>query len=211
MSGERPTETLPVVRGIHQEDGGAHQGVHEHRGAGRFWSSRRVPAAIVAAVVLGASGLLLYDVVSVRAGGPAMYWRRWLAHALAGEHLDAIWVMAGSAAAIAVGLWLIWLAATPGLRGVLPMRRHVPGVRAGLDRDAAALVLRDRAMEVSGVQSVRVRMKRHKVKARARSHFRPLDDVRSDLEAALAEGVGDLGVAKAPSVAVRVRRPAKKD
>ncbi|MBP0458825.1 DUF6286 domain-containing protein [Streptomyces montanisoli] len=211
MSGEHPTETLPTVPGGHREDGGAHQGAYEHRRAGRFWSSRRVPAAIVAAVVLGVSGLFLYDVVSVRAGGAEMYWRRWLTRALEGQHLDGVWVMAGSAAAMAVGLWLIWLAATPGLRAVLPMRRHVPGVRAGLDRDAAALVLRDRAMEVSGVQSVRVRTKRHKVKARARSHFRPLDDVRSDLRAALADGVRDLGVAKAPSVAVRVRRPKKKD
>lgn len=71
-------------------------------------------------------------------------------------------------------------------------------------------MLRDRAMEVPGIQSVKVRMKRHKAKARAQSHFRPLDDVRGDLEEALALGVRDLGLARPPSVTVKVRRPAKK-
>ena len=41
------------------------------------------------------------------------------------------------------------------------------------------MVLRDRAMEVSGVQSVRVRMTRGRVDVRAVSHFRELDDVRA--------------------------------
>ncbi|WP_263632416.1 alkaline shock response membrane anchor protein AmaP [Streptomyces sp. 8L] len=189
---------------------GARRDMYEDRRAGRFWSTRRFPSALVAAVLLGASGLLLYDVVSVRADRPAMYWRRWLARELAEKRLDSTPALIGAAVAMAVGVWLLWLALTPGLRAVLPMRRRVPGVRAGLDRDAAALVLRDRAMEVPGVQSVRVRMKRHKAKARAQSHFRPLDDVRGDLEDALAAGVRDLGLAKEPSIHVKVSRPAKK-
>ncbi|WP_329458483.1 DUF6286 domain-containing protein [Streptomyces sp. NBC_01497] len=210
MSEERPTEALPVRHHERPEEAGAHQGAYEHRRAGRFWSARRFPAALVAAVVLGASGLLLYDVVSVRADRPAMYWRRWLARELARTQFDSTAALTGGAIAMAVGVWLIWLALTPGLRAVLSMRRSVPDVRAGLDRDAAALVLRDRAMEVPGIQSVKVRMKRHKAKARAQSHFRPLDDVRGDLEEALALGVRDLGLARPPSVTVKVRRPAKK-
>jgi hypothetical protein len=210
VSDERPTERLPVRHHEAPREAGSHQGAYEHRRAGRFWSARRIPAAVVAAVLVGASGLLLYDVVSVRADRPAMYWRRWLARELARQQLDSTAALTGGAIAMAVGVWLIWLALTPGLRAVLSMRRHVPDVRAGLDRDAAALVLRDRAMEVTGVQSVKVRMKRHKAKARAQSHFRPLDDVRADLEEVLAGGVRDLGLARQPSVTVKVRRPKKK-
>ncbi|MEU3226379.1 DUF6286 domain-containing protein [Streptomyces sp. NPDC006976] len=178
--------------------------------AGRFWSGRRIPAGIVALVTLGACGLLLYDVSAVRAGHPAMQWRRSLADELAHRRLDDVWVLTGASVAAALGLWLLLLALTPGLRDLLPMRREQPDVRAALDRTAAAMVLRDRAVEVAGVQSVRVRMGRGKVGVRAVSHFRELDDVRADLDTALSTGIGELGLARQPSLSVHVRRPAKK-
>ncbi|MFD7944751.1 DUF6286 domain-containing protein, partial [Streptomyces sp. NPDC059744] len=177
---------------------------------GSFWSARRIPAGLVALVVLGCAGLLLYDVAAVRADHPAMRWRRSLADELAQRPLNNVWVLAGAGVAVAIGVWLIVLAVTPGLRDLLPMRRDRPGVRAGLDRTAAALVLRDRAVEVSGVQSVRVRMGRAKVAVRAVSHFRELDDVRADLDTVLTTGIDELGLAKPPSLSVHVRRPAKK-
>ncbi|MBO0913184.1 DUF6286 domain-containing protein [Streptomyces laculatispora] len=179
-------------------------------GGGRFWSARRVPAGVLALVVLGGAGILLYDVAAVRAGHPAMQWRRSLADELARRPLNDVWVLTGAAVATAIGLWLIVLALTPGLRDLLPMRRDHPGVRAALDRTAAATVLRDRAVEVSGVQSVRVRMRRSKVRVRAVSHFRELDDVRADLDTALSMGIGELGLSRPPRLSVHVRRPAKK-
>ncbi|GCD46760.1 DUF6286 domain-containing protein [Streptomyces paromomycinus] len=178
--------------------------------ARRFWAARRVPSTLVALVVLGAAGLLLYDVAAVRADRPAMAWRKRLATELATRHLDDVWVLAGAAVAVALGVWLLVLALTPGLRGVLPMRRTTPDVRGGLDRAAAALVLRDRAMEVPGVQSVRVAVGRRKAKARAVSHFRELDEVRSDLDTALGDGLRQLGLARRPALSVRVRRSAKR-
>ncbi|WP_392669499.1 DUF6286 domain-containing protein [Streptomyces sp. LN785] len=183
---------------------------HGGGGAGRFWSARRIPAGLLALVLLGGLGLLLYDVAAVRADHPAMRWRRWLADELARRPLDNVWVLVGAAAAAAIGLWLVVLAATPGLRDVLPMRRDRPGVRAGLDRTAAALVLRDRSVEVAGVQSVRVRMGRGKVTVRAVSHFRELDDVRADLDTVLGTGIEELGLAKPPGLSVHVRRPTRK-
>ncbi|WP_413756585.1 DUF6286 domain-containing protein [Streptomyces sp. MMBL 11-3] len=179
-------------------------------GSGRFWSARRIPAAVLALLVLAAAGLLLYDVVAVRADRPALHARRVLARELAERPLDDTWVLVGAGVAALLGLWLLVLAATPGLRGVLPMRRPRPDVRAGLQRDAAALVLRDRAMEVSGVQSVRVRVRRRKADVRAVSHFRELDDVRADLEATLADGVEGLGLVRRPALSVRVARPGRK-
>lgn len=178
--------------------------------ARRFWSVRRIPALIVAVALLGALGLLLYDVAAVRADRPGMHWRRWLADELATRPLDDGWIIAAASVALALGLWLLVLALTPGLRRVLPMRRDSPEVRAGLDRSAAALVLRDRAMEVSGVQAARVVVGRRKVKALARCHFRDLDEVRTDLDAALRDGIRQLGLARPPALSLRVRRPAKR-
>ncbi|QYX78594.1 DUF6286 domain-containing protein [Streptomyces akebiae] len=184
------------------------------RPARRFWSGRRIFAALVALLSAVAVGFLLYDVIAVRAGRSAMRWRRRLAEELATRPLDDVWMIVGAAVAMALGLWLFLLAVTPGLRRLLPMRQltGIPGaedVRAGLDRRAAALVLRDRAMRVPGVQSAQVDVGRRKVKARARAHFRDLEEVRSDLEAELGEALTSLGLARQPTLAVRVRRPKK--
>ncbi|MFE6779241.1 DUF6286 domain-containing protein [Streptomyces sp. NPDC057702] len=177
--------------------------------ARRFWASRRLPSALLALVVLGASGLLLYDVAAVRADRAAMRWRRRLGDELATRPLDDVWIVTGAAVAMALGLWLIVLALTPGRRGVLPMRPD-PEIRAGLDRSAAALVLRDRAMEVPGVRTVRVDAGRRRVRVRAQAHFRELDEVRSDLDAALDDGVRALGLARRPGLRVQVRRPTRR-
>lgn len=179
--------------------------------ARRFWSSRRVPAALTAAAVFALAGLFLYDIASVRADREAMRWRKELADELATRHLDDVWVITGAAVAAALGLWLIVLALTPGERRLLPMtRRGAAGVRAGLDRRAAELVLRDRAMEVPGVRWARIAVRRRRIKARAASHFRELDEVRRDLTAALGEAVRQLGLAKPPSLHVHVQRAEKK-
>lgn len=190
--------------------GGSGGGSRRAGRARRFWSARRVPAAVVALIVLVTSGFLLYDVVSVRAGRPAMAWRRWLADKLATVPLDDTWMLAVCAAIAAVGIWLFFLALTPGLRGVLPMRRPSPDIRPALDRSAAALILRDRAMEVSGIQSARVSVGRRRTTTRAVSHFRDLDEVRQDLRAALEQALRQLALARRPTLSVRVKRPKKK-
>ncbi|MET8081612.1 DUF6286 domain-containing protein [Streptomyces sp. NPDC005303] len=179
-------------------------------GERRFWSARRIPAGILALLLLLVAGIFLYDIAAVRAHRPAMHWRRELSGQLAERPLDDIWVLIGAGVAAALGLWLLVLAVTPGLRSVLPMRRTHPDVRAGLHRDAAAMVLRDRAMEVSGVQSARARVRRKKADVRAVSHFRELDDVRADLDLTLTEAIRGLGLARPPALSVHVARTTKK-
>ncbi|MFC8510587.1 DUF6286 domain-containing protein [Streptomyces sp. NPDC057411] len=204
--------SVPVLGEPDRDPGGPDPGAApQPQPAGRrFWAVRRIPAAVLAAVLLGGAGLLLYDVAAVRAEHSAMAWRRSLADDLATRPLDNAWVLAGAGVAVLLGVWLLLLALTPGLRGILPMRGEHPDLRAGLDREAAALALRDRAMEVSGVQSVRVGMGRAKVAVRAVSHFRGLDEVRSDLESALSAGIDELGLARPPALTVRVARPPRK-
>jgi hypothetical protein len=174
--------------------------------SGRFWSARRVPAAVVAFLLLCLAGAFLYDIAAVRADRPALRARRELARQLAERPLDDTWVLVGAGVAAALGLWLIVLAVTPGLRRILPMRRSQSDVRAGLHRGSAALVLRDRAMEVAGVQSVRVRTRRRRADVRAVSHFRDLDDVRAELDAVLGDAVRGLGLARPPALSVHVRQ-----
>ncbi|AZM63024.1 MULTISPECIES: DUF6286 domain-containing protein [unclassified Streptomyces] len=176
----------------------------------RFWSARRVPAGLLALVLLVVAGAFLYDIVAVRADRAGMSWRRELARQLAQRPLDDVWVLTGAAVAAALGLWLVVLAVTPGLRSLLPMRRTHPDVRAGLHRAAAAMVLRDRAMEVAGVQSVRVEVKRRRADVRAVSHFRALDDVRADVTEVLDEAIRGLGLARPPTLSLQVRRPGRK-
>ncbi|MGW5969175.1 DUF6286 domain-containing protein [Streptomyces sp. NPDC055186] len=179
-------------------------------GPRRFWSARKVPAGLLALLLLVIAVAFLYDIAAVRADRPAMSWRRELARQLAERPLDDVWVLLGAGIAAALGLWLLLLALTPGLRALLPMRRTHPDVRAGLDRDAAATALRDRAMEIAGVQTARVRVTRRRADVRAVSHFRELDEVRADLEAVLAEAIGGLGLSRPPALSVRVRRPGRK-
>ena len=158
---------------------------------------------------------------TLREGDPSAPIPRWDNHGVADD--PRIWVLGGFRAAVggrpvppdawqrsAAAALVKLLAVTPGLRDVLPMRRLDPHVRAGLHRAAAALVLRDRAMEVSGVQSVRVRVGRKRVDVRAVSHFRELDEVRGDLDATLADGIRGLGLARPPALSVHVRRPGRK-
>ncbi|MEU3061409.1 DUF6286 domain-containing protein [Streptomyces subrutilus] len=174
----------------------------------RFRSARRIPAAVTALVVLGAAGLLLYDLVAVKAHRPGMGWRRDLARHLERHAPADTAVIVGGAVLALLGALLLLIALTPGLRRVLTMRTPDPeaGVRAGLGRKDAAQVLRDRAMEVPGVRSVRVKVGRSRVGVRATSHFRELDDVRADLDEVLAAGIGELGLAHPPRPRVRVGR-----
>jgi hypothetical protein len=209
LGSEGTTQRLPVLDRTAEDDVPAPEPAPAP-GSGRFWSARRVPAAVVALLLAALAGVLLYDIAAVRADRPPLRVRRELARQLAERPLDDIWVLVGAGVAAALGLWLILLAVTPGLRDVLPMRRPHPDVRAGLHRGAAGLVLRDRAMEVAGVQSVHVRAGRRRADVRAVSHFRDLDDVRTDLDAVLGDAVRGLGLARPPALSVRVRRPGRK-
>ncbi|MFH0244949.1 DUF6286 domain-containing protein [Streptomyces sp. HK10] len=178
----------------------------------RFWSARRVPAAIVSLVLAVAAAVLLYEAVAASIDKSPSAWRREITADLATRPLDNPWVIAGAALAVLLGLWLVVLAVTPGVRGLLPMRGGSSDgvrVRAGLERSAAEAVLHDRLLDVPGVQSVRVDAGRHRVRVRARAHFRPLDEVRGDLDRTLDDGVRRLGLARGMRRSVRVRRPAK--
>ncbi|PZG90161.1 hypothetical protein C1I97_30780, partial [Streptomyces sp. NTH33] len=150
-------------------------------------------------MILAAAGTTLYDVIAVRAGRRAAAWRRELAGQLSSRPVDDVWILLGAAAAAALGLWLIVLALTPGLRHALPLRPPDNGpsahLRATLDRDGAATLLRDTAMTVPGVSRARVRVRRRRIKVRADVHFRDPRQVQDDLTTALREERDQLALA----------------
>lgn len=215
-AGPAPEKTSGAPESARQSTGGEGEGTapqerEERTGGGRrrFWATRRTPAIIVALLLLAAVGALLYDVASVRADRPAAAWRRSLADELATRPLDDPWAVGIAVAAVLLGVWLLILALTPGQRGLLPMRVEHQAVRPGIESGAVAQVLRDRALGVSGVRSVRVAVGRRRIRALAQAHFRDVDTVRTDLDTVLAQGVRELGLARRPALTVRVRRPAK--
>ncbi|MGW0749159.1 DUF6286 domain-containing protein [Streptomyces sp. NPDC002587] len=177
--------------------------------AGRPWSVRRIPAALTALLVAVAAGTLLVDVVRVRAGQPAAAWRTRLTDELATRPLDDLWIQIGAVVVAVLGLWLVVLALTPGLRHQLPLQTPDAQMRAVLDRDAAALLLRDAAMRVPGVSAAKVRVFQRRVRARADVRFRAPAEVKADLVAALQEELDRFALARAPRLAVRVRSRTK--
>ncbi|MER5410149.1 DUF6286 domain-containing protein [Streptomyces sp. NPDC002769] len=182
---------------------------HEERGARspRLWSERRVPAALVALVAFCAVGALLYDVIAVRAGHRAEAWRTRIAEEVTARPVDDPWLLATGAVAVVLGLWLLILALTPGLRRLLPLRAPEESTETGawLDRKGAAMVLRDAAMRVPGISRAAVRVGRRRVIARAEVRFRDTATVRSDLTRALQEQCRQLALAHTPRLTVRLR------
>ncbi|MFJ3205641.1 DUF6286 domain-containing protein [Streptomyces sp. NPDC086989] len=171
----------------------------------RPWSARRIPAALTALIIGAAAGILLFDVLRVRAGSTAAAWRRRLADELATRPVDDTLIQITAGVIAVLGLWLIILALTPGLRRQLPLQTPGPRMHADLDRTAAELQLRDAAMRVAGVSAAKVKCFQHRVKARADVRFRAPADVKTDLQAALREQLDRLDLARAPRLDVRVR------
>ncbi|MBO0517996.1 hypothetical protein J0695_40680, partial [Streptomyces beijiangensis] len=58
-------------------------------------------ALLLALVVIGAVGVLLYDISAVRAGRDAMHWRQVAAGDLATRQLQDTWVLVGAGVAAA--------------------------------------------------------------------------------------------------------------
>ncbi|MGW6861084.1 DUF6286 domain-containing protein [Streptomyces xanthophaeus] len=176
-----------------------------HSAARRPWSARRIPAALTALIIAAAAGTLLFDVIRVRAGQAAAGWRIRLADELAARPLDDPALQIGGAALAVIGLWLIILALSPGLRHQLPLETPDAQMRAALDREAAELKLRDAAMRVPAVSAAKVRFFQHRIKVRADVRFRAPVDVKADLLVALQEALNRLDLARPPSLDVRVR------
>ncbi len=208
---DAPQQPRPAANARHKPEdptpppGTTGSGPDTWRTTHRPWSARRLVSAGAAFVIFVAAGAALVDVIAVRAGRRAATWRQEVAHALATRPVDDVWMLAGAALAAAVGVWLLALALSPGLRRLLPMRSPA-AMRAQLDRGSAAILLRDAALRVPGVRNARIRLRRHRILARADVHFRDPGQVKNDLAAVLADARDRLALSRPPRIAIHVRR-----
>ena len=176
----------------------------------RPWSPRRVAATVTAFLIMIVAGALLFEAVWTRTGQHANAWWTTLSDEFATRRIDDVWIMTGAAVAAALGLLLVVLALTPGMRRRLPVRAPEGSpakMRAVIDRKGAALLLRDAAMRVPGVSAARVHLHRRRVKVRADVRFRDTDEVKTDLTDAIRRATHDqLGLAREPKPVIRMRR-----
>ncbi|MER7584086.1 DUF6286 domain-containing protein [Kitasatospora sp. NPDC097691] len=129
----------------------------------RLRAPRTVAATMVATVVLVVAGALLYDVIAVRAGQPARAWRAQLADELATRHLDDTWVLVGAGVTALLGGWLLWLAIAPGLGRWLVLRPY-GGTAAAVERAGIGHLLTDRAAGLAGIDRLRIKVGRRRVR-----------------------------------------------
>ncbi|WP_409055966.1 DUF6286 domain-containing Asp23/Gls24 family envelope stress response protein [Streptomyces sp. SYP-A7185] len=175
--------------------------------ARRPWAQRRLPVLVLALLAAGVCGVLLYDVVAVHAAGHAP--ARWRVEAMewlsthGPDSTTAVGVLT-AAGVLALGVWLLVLAVTPGRRGVLPMRPPEPGTHAVLDRQAVAALLRDAVTDVPGVDRVRVKAGRRTARVRAGLEFGDLEEARRAATEAARTAIAGLGLAGRLRLRVRL-------
>ncbi|AQU68014.1 DUF6286 domain-containing Asp23/Gls24 family envelope stress response protein [Streptomyces niveus] len=184
------------------------------RAARRPWSERRAPAAVFALLGAAVSGALLAVVVAVVVGrGPSGVRLRTLDWLTSHGPADTV-VAVGAAVAVVAGLWTLFAALTPGLRGRLPMATPdatdatTNATATAVDRPAVAALVRHRAADVPGVSRVRVTARRRRIAVRARIGFGDPAGTRDALTRTTEGVVAGLGLAKPPRVRVRVSRDA---
>lgn len=176
--------------------------------APRPWSARRGPAAVLALLGSAACGMLLYDQLAVYYGRPAAPWRTHTRDWLADTPGTSGWVIGAAAVLALLGLYLMFLALTPGGRRRLPMAPAGPSVRAVLDRAGAATLLRDAALHTPGVTAAQVRMRgRGRAVVRATVSYGDGHTVRAALHTALLEATDSLGLAHPPRLTLHITTP----
>ncbi|MFB7830754.1 DUF6286 domain-containing Asp23/Gls24 family envelope stress response protein [Streptomyces sp. NPDC056056] len=155
--------------------------------ARRPWSGRRLPAAATALVVATAAGTLL---VRGARGGLTP------SSALRSVPLtDARWIGAGAAVAV-LGVVLIVLALTPGMRRWLPLVRPDGDTRAAIDRSSVGLLLRDAALGVDGVSRVEVRSGRGRRRVRVLVAHGSTDGARQAAEWSASAALSGIGLGR---------------
>ncbi|MGW3361105.1 DUF6286 domain-containing Asp23/Gls24 family envelope stress response protein [Streptomyces bungoensis] len=171
----------------------------------RLWSRRGLPVAGIAAAGALVCGALTADLVRVHtAHRPASAWRVSAVHWLAGHGPGDPSVVAAGALTALLGLWLVVLAVTPGLRHRSTLRAPAPRVVAAVDRTAVESLVRDAVGEVAGVGPVRVRARRRRVAVRAGLLFGERADARAAVTAAAGGALATCGLRRSPRLRVKV-------
>ncbi|MET8926051.1 DUF6286 domain-containing protein [Streptomyces sp. NPDC004623] len=174
--------------------------------ARRWWSSRRLPVAVVSGAAALVCGALTLDVARVRLLGlPPARWRGGAVDWLSTHGSGDLPVVLGGAGAALTGLVLVVLAVTPGQRRLLPLSPPVDQPVFALDRSAVSARVEEAVSDVAGIGRVRVRVGRRRVLVRARLSFGDREAARIGVEAAARLAVGGCALRRAPRLRVRLQ------
>lgn len=171
----------------------------------RWWSARRTPVALLTSAAALACGALALDLIQVHtAHRTAAAWRVSAVHWLSGHGPgDPAVVIAGGLTAL-LGVWMIVLALTPGLRHRSTVRTADGRVDAAVDRSAIGSLVRDSVGDVPGITAVRVRVRRRRITVRARLAFGDRAGAHTAVTAAARAAVSSCRLRRAPRVRVTV-------
>lgn len=203
-----PVETVEPTATVERAEAAGPAGSVRRRTGRRPWSQRRSPAAVLALVGVALCGALLADVVAVAFGRePSEVRLRTLDWLTSHGPADTA-VAVGAGVATVAGLWLVFTALTPGLRGRLAMSDAGAARTTGaaVDRQAVAALVQHRTADVPGVSRVRVTAGRRLIFVRARITFGDPRTERDALTLVSRDVVSGLGLAKPPRVRVSVTR-----
>ncbi|MFG2370200.1 DUF6286 domain-containing protein [Streptomyces sp. NPDC048504] len=175
------------------------------RTAARWWSGRRFPVALLTSAAALGCGALAVDLIEVHmAHHAAAAWRvsagRWLSGHGPG---DPAVVIAGGLTAL-LGVWMIVLAVTPGLRHRSTVRTEAERVDAAVDRSAVESLVRDAVGDVAGIGAVRVRVRRRRIAVRASLAFGDRAEASAAVTAAARATVTSCRLRREPRIRVTV-------
>ena len=171
----------------------------------RWWSGRRVPVALLTSAAALGCGALAVDLIEVHlAHRAAAAWRVSAVHWLSGHGPgDSPVVIAGGLTAL-LGVWMIVLAVTPGLRHRSTVHAEAERVDAAVDRSAVESLVRDAVADVAGVGAVRVRVRRRRIAVRAGLAFGDRAETSAAVTAAAHAAVTSCRLRHEPRIRVTV-------
>ncbi|MFJ9244568.1 DUF6286 domain-containing protein [Streptomyces sp. NPDC101776] len=177
----------------------------ERRTTARRWSRRRVPVTLLTSLAAVACAALAVDLIRVHiAHGTAAAWRVSAVHWLSGHAPgDPAVVLAGGLTAL-IGVWMVVLALTPGLRRRSTVRTGADRVDTTVDRSAVESLIRDTVADVNGITTVRVRVRPRRITVRAGLAFGDRERAATAVTTAARDAVTSCRLRKAPRVRVTV-------
>ncbi|MQY31763.1 DUF6286 domain-containing protein [Nocardia aurantia] len=165
---------------------------------------RALPAAVLALTLLGVSAAVALTLIPGLTGARDYLWHDVVVRVLHGISWNDIRVAAAGLAAVAGGVALLALAVLPDRATVLPLAPG-DGIAAGVVRSGLHRALGAAAESVDGVHSVRIVLRRRKVRVVARAGARS-PELRRAVRDAVDERVTRIAPASSPRVSARVRR-----
>ncbi|MFE2246045.1 DUF6286 domain-containing protein [Streptomyces lavendulae] len=171
----------------------------------RWWSVRRLPVAVLFSLAAAACSAVAADIIRVHTPPHcAAAWRTHTVDWLSGHHPGDLAVTVAAVAAATVGAWLLALSVTPGHRRQLTLTSPDPHRTVAVDRSTVATLVRDAVSDVEGIETVRVRARRHRITARARLAFGDQDTALRQATAATDRILAGCGLRHTPRCKVTV-------